>query len=61
MLRQPCYTRCKRHVLGDLAHALRTTDMTWPRDNDEDFLRYTSDVARAGLEPATNGLPNRAS
>lgn len=25
-------------VLGDLAHALRTTDMTWPRNDDEDFL-----------------------
>lgn len=25
-------------VLGDLAHALRVTDMTWPRNDDEDFL-----------------------
>jgi hypothetical protein len=25
-------------VLGDLAHALRATDMTWPRNDDEDFL-----------------------
>jgi len=25
-------------VLGDLAHALRVTDMTWPRNGDEDFL-----------------------
>ncbi len=25
-------------VLGDLAHALRTTDLTWPRNDDEDFL-----------------------
>ena len=25
-------------VLGDLAHALRVTDMTWPRNGDKDFL-----------------------
>jgi hypothetical protein len=25
-------------VLGDLANALRATDMTWPRNDDEDFL-----------------------
>ncbi|WP_293010601.1 hypothetical protein [Mycobacterium sp.] len=25
-------------VLADLAHALRMTDMTWPRNDDEDFL-----------------------
>lgn len=25
-------------VLADLAGALRVTDMTWPRDDDEDFL-----------------------
>lgn len=27
-------------VLADLAHALRTTDMTWPRTDDEDFCDH---------------------
>ncbi|TQC46066.1 hypothetical protein EEB14_28245 [Rhodococcus sp. WS4] len=27
-------------VLADLAHALRTTDMTWPRTDDEDVLDH---------------------
>lgn len=27
-------------VLGELAHALRVTDMTWPRTDEEDFLDH---------------------
>ena len=51
-------------VLGDLAHALRATDMTWPRNDDEDFLdtgRWPGPAAATTYPtgPTTPNYPNR--
>jgi hypothetical protein len=36
----PITARPVADVLAELADALRTTDMTWPRNDDEDFLEH---------------------
>jgi hypothetical protein len=51
-------------VLGDLAHALRVTDMTWPRNNDEDFLDTRAPAWSRCRDhyptgPTTPSCPNR--
>lgn len=55
----PITTQPVTQVLAELTDALRTTDMTWPRNDDEDFLTHRA-LAWSGCRDHLPNWPEHA-